>query len=339
MRIRFHQFALIAAIGLSLCGCSEKIEPGTTPKEKGPALSVRVQKTQSDVHPVIYEAVGTVRARLSATVSSKVMGVIQSIPVKEGDAVKQGDLLVVVDDRQMAAQLNQAQAALAEASKAESGAVSAREAAEAGARRAQLAYDRNRRMLEGQAITQETFETVEAQHKQARAALEQAKAMVEAARYRVNQARAAVDAAVLALKDARILAPFGGEVTAKLADAGSLAVPGTPLLTLERAGGFRVDLVVPETYIQAVRTGQSVDVRIPAIGAEPITVIPFDSRVFGTAASNGQMVGEVDAKSKAAELIHELARLLTGKQPGPATNGSKSGTSILAKLLPKIGKK
>ena len=76
-----------------------------------------------------------------------------------------------------------------------------------------------------------------------------------------------------------------------------------------------------------------------AIGAEPIAVIPFDSRVFGTAASNGQMVGEVDAKSKAAELIHELARLLTGKQPAPASNGSKSGDSILAKLLPMFGKK
>ena len=60
--------------------------------------------------------------------------------------------------------------------------------------------------------------------------------------------------------------PFDGKVTAKLADAGALAAPGTPLLTLEREGGYRVDLVVPEAYIQSVRTGQAVDVRIPAVG-------------------------------------------------------------------------
>jgi multidrug efflux pump subunit AcrA (membrane-fusion protein) len=219
----------------------------------------------------VYEAVGTVKARLSATVSSKLMGVIQAFKVKEGDRVKQGDLLVVLDERQVAAQLNQAQAALAEAKKAETGAMSARTAADAGAQQARLSYARNQTMLAGGAITQETFETVEAQHKQAQAALSQAEAMVEAARFRIEQAQAAVDAATVAQKDARILAPFDGEVTAKLADAGSLAAPGTPLLTLERAGGYRVDLVVPETVIQSVRTGELVDVRISAIGDASIT--------------------------------------------------------------------
>ena len=79
-----------------------------------------------------------------------------------------------------------------------------------------------------------------------------------------------MDAAQVARKDADVLAPFDGEVTAKMADAGALAAPGTPLLTLEREGGYRVDLVVPEAYIQAVRTGQAVTVRIPAIEATGI---------------------------------------------------------------------
>lgn len=270
MRNCAAMIAIISLIGLSMIACSEKIEPGNTPQEKGPPIPVTVQSIRIAVHPVMVEAVGTVKAKVSATVSSKLMGVIQSFNVKEGDTVAQGDLLVVLDERQAVAQLNQAQAALAEARKAEAAAVSARESAVAGARRAQLAFQRSRKMLEGQAITQETFETVEAQHKQAQAALEQSEAMVEAAKYRVNQARAAVDSAILARKDARILAPFDAEVTAKLADAGSLAVPGTPLLTLERASGFRVDLVVPESHIQSIRTGQAVDVRIPAIGENSI---------------------------------------------------------------------
>lgn len=258
-------FLLYAAIG-----CSEKIEPGNTPAKRGAAVPAKVIETQSAVQPVLYDAVGSVKARLSATVSSKLMGTIQDFEVKEGDLVKTGDTLVVLDNRQVAAQLSQAQAALSEAKRAEAGAISAKTSAEAGAKRARLSYERNLTMLEGKAITQETFETVDAQHKQAEAALAQAQAMVEAARFRVRQARAAVDAAMVARKDARVLAPFDGKVTAKLADTGGLAAPGTPLLTLERKGGYRVDLVVPETYIQSVQTGQKVAVGIPAIGDPPV---------------------------------------------------------------------
>jgi len=263
---KFGRVGIFGSILLILAmGCSEGIEPGNTARPSGPAVSVPIIQVREKVEPVFYDAVGTVKARLSATVSSKLMGVIQSFNVKEGDAVSRGELLVVLDDRQVSAQLDQARAALAEAQKAEAGALSARTAAEAGAQRARLSYERNRTMLEGNAITQETFENVEAQYKQAQAAFKQAQSMVEAARYRVKQARAAMDAAAVARKDARVMAPFDGRVTAKLADAGSLAAPGTPLLTLERKGGFRVDLVVPETYIQSVRTGQPVQVSIPAV--------------------------------------------------------------------------
>ena len=95
--------------------CSEKIEPGTTPAKEGAAVAARVMEARSTVEPLLYEAVGTVKAQLSATVSSKLMGVIQTFHVKEGDLVKAGDLLVQLDERQVAAQLKQAQAALSQA--------------------------------------------------------------------------------------------------------------------------------------------------------------------------------------------------------------------------------
>lgn len=259
-------FALIVA-----AGCSEKIEPGTTTGAKGPAVPVTVVTARQVLQPVVYEAVGTVKAKVSATVSSKLMGVIRAFRVTEGDTVAAGDVLVELDERQVSAQLSQAQASLSEAQKGKAAAVSAYQAAEANAQRALLAYRRNRTMLDGGAITQETFETVDAQYKQAQAALSQAGSMVEAASSRINQAQAAVDAAAVARKDAKVLAPFDGKVTAKLADAGGLAAPGTPLLTIERESGYRVDLVVPETYIDSVRIDQPVNVRIPAVNDLTVT--------------------------------------------------------------------
>jgi pilus assembly protein CpaE len=52
-----------------------------------------------------------------------------------------------------------------------------------------------------------------------------------------------------------------------------------------------------------------------ALGAEPVASIPFDPQLFGMAANNGQMIGEVAAQSKTAIAIDELAASLTGRKP------------------------
>jgi pilus assembly protein CpaE len=75
-----------------------------------------------------------------------------------------------------------------------------------------------------------------------------------------------------------------------------------------------------------------------AVGTQPIAVIPYDAHIFGTAASNGQMISEVSAKSKPAEAIHELARILSGRRSADPQIKKSSG-SALAKLLPMLRKK
>ena len=61
---------------------------------------------------------------------------------------------------------------------------------------------------------------------------------------------------------AELKAPLAGVVTEKLAEPGTLASPGTPLLTLERAGGYRLDAAVEESKIASVRVGQAVRVSL-----------------------------------------------------------------------------
>ena len=103
--------------------------------------------------------------------------------------------------------------------------------------------------------------------------------MLAAARYRVQQTEAAVSAAGVSSDDAAILAPYDGVVTAKMSDVGDLATPGTPFLTLESTGGYRVDVVLPEVYFSAVRLNQTVMISIPALGDQLLegsveTVVP-----------------------------------------------------------------
>jgi len=52
-----------------------------------------------------------------------------------------------------------------------------------------------------------------------------------------------------------------------------------------------------------------------AMGAEPTLIVPFDPQTFATAGNNGQMVGELNAQSRAAQAFRELAQKLTGREP------------------------
>ncbi|HRK23761.1 MAG TPA: AAA family ATPase [Beijerinckiaceae bacterium] len=73
-----------------------------------------------------------------------------------------------------------------------------------------------------------------------------------------------------------------------------------------------------------------------AVGAEPAAVIPFDAQLFGTAANNGQMLGDVQAKSKPVEAIETLVRLVTGKGGEPVKAKGALSTSVLAPILAKL---
>ncbi len=258
-------FSLCLMLIIAGFGCGDKIEPGSTGQATGKTISTAVSLAEMNEQPSFYEAVGTVGARTASTLSSKIMGAVKAIHVREGDAVDQDDLLVELDDRQALAQLRGAQAALDEARRGLVSAQSAREAAQAGADLARTTYDRYRRLLEEESVSRQEFDEVDARYRQAAASLAQAEAMMEAAENRVQQAEAGVESSRTMVKDATIRAPYKGTVTAKMIDVGDMASPGTPLLSLEREGVFCVSLIVPETHIRSVSLGDKVTVTIPSM--------------------------------------------------------------------------
>src|SRR5690606_18303510 len=49
------------------------------------------------------------------------------------------------------------------------------------------------------------------------------------------------------------------------------------------------------------------------LGLEPLAVIPFDAQLFGNAANNGRMLGEIDKQSPIVQTIKDVAHVLTGR--------------------------
>jgi len=265
---RYNCIILIFVI--SLLGCGDKIEPGISDESEKRVVKASIALAKVIQQPFLYEAVGTVEARITSTLSSKLMGTVKAVHVREGDTVKEGDLMVVIDDRQVSAHLRSAEAALAEAKKAKASTGSAMEAAKAGAELAGSTYDRYLKLMKEYSASKQEFDEVEARYRQAKASLAQTEAMVEAANHRVQQAEAAVAAARVGKRDASVLAPYDGKVTAKMIAVGDLAVPGTSFLTLEKKGVYCVALVIPEKHIHSIRIKQEVNVQIPSLRRQPL---------------------------------------------------------------------
>jgi len=214
--------------------------------------------------PLLYETMGTVRAINSSTLSSKLMAAVRAINVKEGDFVKKGDILVVLDNSQVGAQLRQAEEAAAESARAHSAALSGAESARAAAKLADATYRRYQSLLKEDSASRQEFDEAEARNSQAQAALSQAEAMVQAAGHRVKQAEAALSYAKSFNRDSAIYAPYNGFITAKMAEPGDLASPGMPVLGIEGTEGGYIELVIPEAHVKNAGIGGKVGITVPA---------------------------------------------------------------------------
>jgi pilus assembly protein CpaE len=70
-----------------------------------------------------------------------------------------------------------------------------------------------------------------------------------------------------------------------------------------------------------------------ALEDQPVAVIPFEPQLFGTAANNGQMIAEVSAGHKTAEMFRHIAQILTGRSEAKRARGSGLLTPLISKLM------
>ncbi len=230
--------------------------------------------------PEFCEAVGTIRSRTTTVLSSKVLGYVQDVLVKEGEAVQKGQILLLLDDRDLAAQVRRAEAALEEAQngldeveKSIIAAEAAKVAAEANKEFAEKTLQRYQLMLAQQAVSRQEFDTVLVKHQAAQAEVLRAEAMIKSLQAKkrqvlakITQAQAEVANAKIYQGYATIRSPINGIVVDKKAEVGTLAAPGSPLLTIEDAQHYRLEANVPESRVGEISLGMPVRVTLEALG-------------------------------------------------------------------------
>lgn len=190
----------------------------------GPVAVATLEAGRGSALPAL-EFEGTLQARQQATVSAQAQGRVLLLAVKAGDRVQAGQLLARIDERELQAAVAGGEAAVLQA-------------------RAALAQAEQHA-----ARTRE----LRAQGFVSTAALDTAVAQLQSAQGALQQAQAGRSQASLARSHASVTAPFAGVVQATHVEAGDLAVPGRPLVTLFAPGALRAVVQVPASRAAAVR--------------------------------------------------------------------------------------
>lgn len=242
----------LAATSVLVAGChsDEAAKPAAAQ-----TVQARVVQSQQQQMPLNVSATGTLHARETAVLSAQVVGRVQKVLVHEGDSVKAGQTLVILDDSTLRASAEQADAAVKAAENQKAAAQSNSELATSTlARYQQLQAEKSVSPQEMDEVTRRA---------QASAA------QVDALKAQESAAQAQASGAHAMLEYTRIRAPFAGVVTARMVDPGALAAPGVPLLQVDSDGPLQLQATVDESVIGALRLGMKISVNVAGASSAP----------------------------------------------------------------------
>ena len=229
------------------------------------AIEVPVIAAAEAEWPSVYEAVGTVRARTSAAISSKIMGYVREVKVATGQSVAAGQTLVTIDTRDLDAAVREAQAGREEALSARGEVDHAVDAAQANLNFAKVTFQRIEELFEKKSVSNQEYDEAKSRLQAAQAAYDMAVSKRGQIAARIQRASEALASAEVTRGYSEIRAPFAGVVTEKPVEPGSMAVPGTPLLTVEQSGALRLEVPVEESFLPEIHVGSAVTVALDSL--------------------------------------------------------------------------
>lgn len=239
---------------LLLAGCGRPASTKPAAPVSAGALPTVVVSSQS--LPDSIEVAGTVRPQLSAQLSAQVMATVTRVLVREGDRVRQGQLLLTLDDRTFGASLDQATAGVAAAREESAAAQAELEFAQSTLRRYEGLQQKN-------SVSPHELDEVRARYAAAKARRERAVAGVAQSESGARQARTLAGYA-------QVRAPFAGIVTARYVDEGALAAPGSPLLGVEDRSSYQLEITVDEGDVVLLQPAATVPVSVDALGGTQV---------------------------------------------------------------------
>lgn len=259
------------SVALLLSGCGSEDKKAVV--DNTPAITVKTSQVETNGNSPFLSVSGKIQAENSADLSTRMMGYVDKVHVNVGDKVRKGQLLVSINNSDLQAKRAQVNAGITQAT--------------VGFNNAQKDYNRFKNLFADNSASQKEMDDMTANFEMAKAQLESAKQM----KNEINAQFAY----------SNITAPFSGTITSKNVEAGNMANPGVPLISIETPGNFEVMAMVPETEISEIKNGTTVDVLVKSISQ----TIKGKVTEVSTSAKNtgGQYLVKIDLEKTEANIL------------------------------------
>ncbi len=288
----FVVLAVALAVGGILIVRHKKKELAKTPPPARTLMAVNTVRVQYGDLDDTRQYLGILRARVSGQVSSQLAARIISVQVREGDVVKKGRIVVVLDSR---IQRDKANSLMAQV-----------DAARTALATYEGIYHRDLVLYQNKGLSKEALDRSD----MARAAAES----------RLKALESSLGIARIELSYTRLAAPYKALVIRRLMEPGDLALPGKPILAIDALGrGYKLLVSLPQNIFPVLKSGdpvrivsgagtrRTVDASIsslyPAGPADmlPVCEVDLAARPFGLPA--GSSIGVVFTVAKARGFI------------------------------------
>ena len=234
---------------------------------------------------------GTLRPRFAAALGPKETGLLLSITVDEGDAVKKGSVLFRQDSVQAGLAVDQAKAAIA--------------TVQVQVDAAKLDFDRTKSLSARGSVSPEL--------------LDQVKSRLDGATSSLLQAKAALAVAERHASNMVVTAPFDGVVTEKRMNVGETATlqPASVVLVLQDLDSLELRARLPEAALKDVREGSEITARFPSVGQSRKVRVKRIAPTIDARTRTIEIVADVDNKDRRL-LVGMLAEVVYGETASQA---------------------
>jgi len=263
----------LTLLGASLTACTGEPQKKEVNSEAIPVTVGRVQQVQERETIAVSGTISTPNS--PANVSFLVSGKVVFVGPREGEFVKQGQVLARIDPTDFNLSIKGAAAQAASAQAAMDKALhSARpellEQARISFERAEDEYRRMKMLYDSKSLAPNDFQKYRAAYEHARQEYEQAKAGgqredKDLAKASYSQSAARLEVARKALADATLCAPTSGYIAKRSIEPGDTAAPGRVAFEIVQMDPVEVNVGVPETDVHLVKIGQKADITVPAL--------------------------------------------------------------------------
>lgn len=214
-------------------------------EEKKPGTEITLEFAPADLSTVENRSLsrtlpfsGSLAPVIQSTVKSKVSGEVRRVLAREGERVKQGQVLAQIDTADLQARLDAQVAALEEAKARWSMADKNRES--------------NLKLLQQNFISQNAFDTANSTFEASAASVRSAEAQVRLARY--------------AMQDAVVRAPVSGILARKMVNSGEKVGPDSPMFSVVDLSKMEIEAPAPTSEIPAIQVGQIASFQVDGFG-------------------------------------------------------------------------